>query len=53
MDYYDCRDAENAYRHLNNRTIFGARLKMFCNKDVLEHPVLLMQGDASVPDSVR
>ncbi|RPD78293.1 hypothetical protein L226DRAFT_543705 [Lentinus tigrinus ALCF2SS1-7] len=51
VDYYDCRDAANAYTHLNNRTIFGARLKMFTNKEVLEHPVLLMQGDA--PSRVR
>ncbi|RDX50115.1 hypothetical protein OH76DRAFT_1349761 [Lentinus brumalis] len=51
VDYYDCRDAANAYNHLNNRTIFGARLKLFSNKDVLEHPVLLMQSDVHSSDS--
>ncbi|KAI1796412.1 RNA recognition motif 2-domain-containing protein [Ganoderma leucocontextum] len=46
VDYHDCRDAANAYKALNNRTIFGARLTIVSNKDVLTHPVRLMQGAA-------
>ncbi|TBU64511.1 RNA recognition motif 2-domain-containing protein [Dichomitus squalens] len=52
VDYHDCRDAASAYKALNNRTIFGARLTLVSNKDVLTHPVRLMQGAArSMQDS--
>ncbi|OJT09286.1 Meiosis protein mei2 [Trametes pubescens] len=53
VDFCDCRDAVHAYRALNNRTIFGARLTLISNKDALDHPARLMQSGArsSSPDA--
>lgn len=51
VDYQDCRDADNAFKALNNRTILGARLTIVSNKALLTHPVRLMQGAPS--SSVR
>ncbi|KAI0633340.1 RNA recognition motif 2-domain-containing protein [Trametes polyzona] len=60
VDFCDCRDAMNAYRALNDRTIFGARLALVSNKDALDHPVRLMQSgqrspspDATLPREVE
>ncbi|KAI0365617.1 hypothetical protein BV20DRAFT_721398 [Pilatotrama ljubarskyi] len=48
VDFCDCRDASNAHKALNNRTILGARLTLISSRDALEHPARLMQnGDRS------
>ncbi|PIL34167.1 hypothetical protein GSI_03878 [Ganoderma sinense ZZ0214-1] len=46
VDYHDCRDADSAFKALNNRTIFGARLTIVSNKTLVTHPVRLIQGAA-------
>ncbi|KAI9067082.1 hypothetical protein FKP32DRAFT_1564289 [Trametes sanguinea] len=53
VDFCDCRDAAQAYKALNGRTILGARLTLISNKDALEHPVRLMEPGAvtSSPDA--
>ncbi|KAI0661172.1 RNA recognition motif 2-domain-containing protein [Cubamyces menziesii] len=52
VEFCDCRDAANAIKALNNRTILGARLTLSSNKDALDRPVRLMQVSArsSSPD---
>ncbi|CDO69291.1 hypothetical protein BN946_scf184976.g10 [Trametes cinnabarina] len=46
VEFCDCRDATQAYKALNGRTILGARLTLISNKDALAHPVRLMQSGA-------
>ncbi|KAI0743840.1 RNA recognition motif 2-domain-containing protein [Daedaleopsis nitida] len=45
VDFYDCRNAANAFKALDKRPILGARFTLFSNKDLLEHPLRLMQSD--------
>ncbi|KAI0769666.1 RNA recognition motif 2-domain-containing protein [Trametes elegans] len=53
VEFWDCRDAKNAYKALNNRTILGARLTLVSSQDALEHPVEPMPRVArsSSPDA--
>ncbi|KAH9847633.1 RNA recognition motif 2-domain-containing protein [Lenzites betulinus] len=53
VDFYDCRDALNAYKALNHRTIFGARLTLVSNMDALDHPARMMQSSARSSSPVR
>ncbi|KAI8993853.1 RNA recognition motif 2-domain-containing protein [Trametes punicea] len=46
VDFCDCRDADQAYKALNNRTILGARLTLIFNKDALDQPDHLMEAGA-------
>ena len=53
VEFCDCRDAANAIKALNNRTILGARLTLSSNKDALDRPVRLMQVSARSSSPVR
>ncbi|KAI0356223.1 hypothetical protein OH77DRAFT_243296 [Trametes cingulata] len=56
VDFCDCRDALNAHKALNNRTILGARLTLISSRDALDRrvPTRPMQGPerGASPDPV-
>ena len=53
VDYCDCREAVNAFKALNNRTILGARYTLVQRKNTLDPPFQLEYGGVSGANSVR
>ena len=53
MEYCDCRDADNAFKAFNNRTILGARLAFSRTKTLLDSPIPLDQGEVYESHAVR